>query len=43
MLAKGKVQLPARIHLRLWDGSGKIRELDFADKRYGAIAGRVDD
>lgn len=43
MLANGKVQLPAQIHLKLWDGSGKNWELDFADKRYGAIAGRVDD
>ncbi len=43
MLANGKVQLPAQIHLKLGDAGGKIRELDFADKRYGAVAGRVDD
>jgi hypothetical protein len=43
MLANGKVQLPAQIHLKLWDGNGKTWELDFGDKRYGAIGGRVDD
>jgi len=43
MLANGKVQLPDKIHLQLVDGSGKSRELDFSDKRYPGIAGRVDD
>ena len=43
MLANGKVQLPAKIHLRLTDHTGRIRELDFADKKYGNVSGRVDD
>ena len=43
MLANGKVQLPSKIHLQIVDGSGKNRELDFSDKRYGAIGGRMDD
>ena len=43
MLANGKVQLPNRIRINLTDGSGKTRKLRFADKRYGFVAGRVDD
>ncbi|MDT5270903.1 MAG: hypothetical protein QOH49_3089 [Acidobacteriota bacterium] len=43
MLANGKVQLPERIRLSLTDADGRTRELRFFDKRYPAIAGRVDD
>jgi hypothetical protein len=43
MLANGKVQLPGKIHLQIVDGSGRSRELHFSDKRYAAVAGRVDD
>lgn len=43
MLANGRVQLPDNIHLSLKDSTGKVRELSFSDKRYGLIAGRVDD
>jgi hypothetical protein len=43
MLANGKVQLPDRIRLSLIDAGGSRRELRFFDKRYPAIAGRVDD
>lgn len=43
MLANGKVQLPDRIRLSLIDAGGRRRELRFFDKRYPAIAGRVDD
>jgi hypothetical protein len=43
MLANGKAQLPDRIRLSLMDAGGRIRELRFFDKRYPAIAGRVDD
>ena len=43
MLANGKVQLPDRIRLNLTDASGRTQELRFFDKRYPAIAGRVDD
>ena len=43
MLANGKVQLPERISLNLTDASGMRRKLKFIDKRYPAIAGRVDE
>ena len=43
MLANGKVQLPGYIHLRVSDSSGHERVFEFADKKHGAIAGRVDD
>lgn len=43
MLANGRVQLPSKIHLMLWDGDGRNRALDFGDKNYGAIGGRADD
>jgi hypothetical protein len=43
MLANGKVMFPAAIHLILTDPPGKTRELDFSDRRYGVVAGRVDD
>lgn len=43
MLANGKVQLPERIRLSLTDAGGRTREFRFFDKRYPAVAGRVDD
>ena len=43
MLANGKVQLPDRVRLSLVDADGRRRELRFFDKRYPAVAGRVDD
>jgi hypothetical protein len=43
MLANGKVMFPKAIHLTLTDALGKTRELHFSDKKYPAVAGRVDD
>ncbi len=43
MLNNGRVQLPEAIWLILTDAQGKQRELQFADKRYPGVAGRVDD
>lgn len=43
MLANGKVQLPQNISLNVTDAPGKTRKLKFFDRRYPAIAGRVDD
>ena len=43
MLANGKVQLPNRVAIKFTDAQGKTRLFRFGDKRYGAIAGRVDD
>jgi hypothetical protein len=43
MLANGKVQLPNRVALKFTDAQGKTRLFNFGDKRYGFIAGRVDD
>lgn len=43
MLANGRVLLPDAIRLILIDPDGKSRELHFADRRYPAVAGRVDD
>ena len=43
MLANGKVQLPNRMALKFTDAQGKTRLFTFSDKRYGFIAGRVDD
>lgn len=43
MLANGKVQLPQRISLNFTDASGRMRGLRFFDKRYPAVAGRLDD
>src|SRR5882762_9505959 len=42
MLADGKVQLPDRISLNLTNEGGRIRKLSFFDKRYPAVAGRMD-
>jgi hypothetical protein len=43
MLANGKVMFPTAIHLTLTDPAGQRRELAFSDRRYSAVAGRVDD
>jgi hypothetical protein len=43
MLANGKVMFPKAIRLTLTDPAGQTRELDFSDRRYPAVAGRVDD
>jgi hypothetical protein len=43
MLANGKVQLPTNIAMKFTDAQGKTRLFKFADKRYGFVAGRVDD
>ena len=42
MLANGRVQLPSRIILHLTNANGRTRELHFFDRRYPAVAGRVD-
>ena len=43
MLDNGRVLLPDKIHLNLLDGSGRNRDLQFSDRRYPAVAGRLDD
>ncbi len=43
MLANGKAQLPTNIAMKFTDAHGKTRVFKFWDKRYPAIAGRVDD
>jgi hypothetical protein len=43
VLANGKVMLPEAILLTLTDAAGKTRELQFLDRRYPRVAGRVDD
>lgn len=43
MLANGKVQLPTGISVNFTDAQGTTRQFKFSDKRYGGIAGRVDD
>jgi hypothetical protein len=43
MLANGKVMWPSAIRLLLTTTGGSTRELRFSDRRYPAIAGRVDD
>ena len=43
MLANGKVMLPEAVRLLLTDAQGNTRELQYFDRRYPAIAGRVDD
>jgi hypothetical protein len=42
-MANGKVQLPDRVAIKFTDAQGKTRIFKFADKRYPAVAGRVDD
>ena len=43
MLANGRVQQPSAVRLALTDPNGRVRELQFSDKRYPGVAGRVDD
>ena len=43
MLAYGKVMIPDRIHLQIKDSDGQLLNLDFVDRRFPAIAGRLDD
>ncbi len=43
MLANGKVQLPQNISLNVTDATGQTRQLQFFDRRYPGIFGRVDD
>lgn len=43
MLANGRVMFPAAVRLELSDFAGHIRELEYFDRRYPGIAGRVDD
>jgi hypothetical protein len=43
MLANGKLQSPSYVFLKFTDSFGYERLFEFADKRYGAIGGRVDD
>jgi hypothetical protein len=42
MLANGKYLLPDKIHLIVTDKNGKVRNFDFYDKRFAAVAGRAD-
>jgi hypothetical protein len=42
MFANGKVMFPAAVGLSLTDAGGTTRELEFLDRRYAAVAGRVD-
>jgi hypothetical protein len=43
MLANGKVMFPRAVRLALTDPAGLARELQFFDRRYPAVAGRIDD
>lgn len=43
MLANGKVMFPTAIQLIVTDTEGNTREMHFSDKRYPAVAGRMDD
>lgn len=43
MLANGKVMFPEAVRLTLTDPAAQIRQLQFSDRRYGGVAGRVDD
>jgi hypothetical protein len=43
MLANGKVIFPSSIRLILTDPSGRTSELQYFDRRYPGVAGRVDD
>jgi hypothetical protein len=43
MLANGKVMFPSAIRLFLTDPAGDTRELQFFDRRYPAVVGRIDD
>jgi hypothetical protein len=43
MMANGKVQLPTNVAINFTDAQGKSRLFKFGDKRYPAVAGRLDD
>src|SRR5262249_37713825 len=43
MLGNGKVMFPEAVSLVLTDPAGETRELQFFDRRYPGIAGRLDD
>ena len=43
MLANGKVMFPSSVRLVLTDPSGQTRELQYFDRKYPGVAGRVDD
>jgi len=43
MLANGKAMFPVAVRLVLTDPGGATRELQFSDRRYPGVAGRVDD
>ena len=43
MLANGKVMFPYAIRLVLTDPAGTTRDLEYFDRRYPGVAGRVDD
>lgn len=43
MIANGRVMFPEAIRLFLTDPQGATRELQYFDRRYPGIAGRVDD
>ena len=43
MLANGKVMFPRAVRLMLTDPAGNSRELEFFDRRYPGVAGRIDD
>jgi hypothetical protein len=43
MLANGKVMFPSSVRLVLTDPSGQTRELQYFDRKYAVVAGRVDD
>jgi len=43
MLANGKVMFPSSVRLILTDPSGQTRELEYFDRKYPGVAGRIDD
>jgi hypothetical protein len=43
MLANGKVMFPSSVRLVLTDPSGQTRDLEYFDRKYPGVAGRVDD
>jgi hypothetical protein len=43
MLANGKVMFPSSVRLVLTDPSGQTRELQYFDRKYPGVGGRVDD
>ena len=43
MVANGKVMFPSAVRLTITDAAGNSRELKFFDRRYPAVAGRIDD